>query len=110
TLRLMAATPRRWLADGQVVRCQAAPTAFGPVSCTLTSQLSAGHVIAEVDLPALADREPASKILLRARVPDGYRCTQARCADEELALDEQGSVDLSGRRGHVKVVFAVEKR
>lgn len=110
TLRLMAATPRRWLSDGQVVRCQAAPTAFGPVSCTLTSQLSAGRVNAEVDLPALADREPASKILLRARVPDGYRCTRASCDDEELAVDEQGSVDLTGRQGRVKVVFSVEKK
>jgi hypothetical protein len=110
TLRLMAATPRHWLAEGRRIICEAAPTAFGPVSCTLTSQLHAGQVIAKLDLPQDPARASASKISLRARVPSGYRCVGASCNGEQLAVDAEGTVDLSGRQGNLQVVFAVEKQ
>ena len=32
TLRLLFATPRRWLEDGKELKVERAPTAFGPVS------------------------------------------------------------------------------
>ena len=51
TLRLLFATPRRWLEDGKSIKVDRAPTAFGPVSFVVRSKLSQGEVVAEVDLP-----------------------------------------------------------
>src|SRR5439155_21923327 len=39
TLRLLFATPRSWLADGKKIRVLRAPTAFGPVSVAVSSEL-----------------------------------------------------------------------
>lgn len=108
TLRLMAATPRQWLDDGQVIQFQSAPTAFGPVSCTMASRLADGEIVAEVNLPDM-NREPATSILLRARVPAGYRCVGAHCNGKAIVVDGQGSVELAGQRGDLRVVFDVVK-
>ena len=51
TLRLLFAAPRRWLADGQTIRIENAPTAFGPVSCRVESKLSDGYVEVNVTPP-----------------------------------------------------------
>src|SRR5207248_2511980 len=51
TLRLAFATPRSWLQDGKTIRVTNAPTAFGPVSFTIHSDLSHNTVTAEVTLP-----------------------------------------------------------
>ena len=106
TLRLCFATPRRWLEDGKAIAVERAPTAFGEVSLALTSHLAAGEILAEVSLPG---RQPPARTLLRARVPDGWRVTQCRAETGELALDPQGTADLSALRGRVSLRFQVER-
>ena len=106
TLRLMFATPRRWLEEGKAVRVERAPTAFGPVSVTLRSQLERGEVIAEVALP---ERETPAKTWLRARVPAGWKVRSAAVGGKALSADDQGTVDLTGLAGRVTVRFEVAK-
>jgi hypothetical protein len=107
TLRLLFATPRRWLEDGKTIVVDAAPTAFGPVSVRVESRLSAGEVWAQVQLPT---RNPAPRVSLRVRVPDGWRVRAATANGRRLAVDAQGTVDLDGRAGAVALRFDVEKR
>ena len=104
TLRLLFATPKRWLADGQAITVERAPTAFGEVSVTLTSHLAAGEIRAEVSLPA---RQNPARTLLRARVPDGWRITKCLTPTGELPTDPQGTVDLTALRGQVSLRFQV---
>jgi hypothetical protein len=68
----------------------------------MESHLAAGEVLATVDLPA---RNPPRAVLLRARVPAGWRVSGAMVGDKPLAVDERGTVDLSGRQGRVEVRF-----
>ena len=105
TLRLCFATPKRWLADGQSITVERAPTAFGEVSVKLTSHLAAGEILAEVSLPA---RQTPTRTLLRARVPDGWRITKCLTATGELPTDPHGTVDLTTLRGPVALRFQVQ--
>src|SRR5262249_53062787 len=70
TLRLGFATPGRWLEDGKTIKVERAPTAFGPVSFSLNSNLKKGEVVAELEPPR---RNPPKRLLLRVRLPDGWR-------------------------------------
>lgn len=106
TLRLLFGTSRRWLEDGKRIVVERAPTAFGPVSVRAESHLADGHVTATVELPA---RNAPRRILLRARVPQGWRVTSARLGGEDLRVDDRGTVDLTGRTGTVGVRFAAQK-
>ena len=92
TLRLLFATPKRWLEDGKAIKVERAPTAFGPVSLHVQSKLSQGEVVAEVDLPR---RQTPKQTLLRIRVPDGWRVTSAKAGNQPLHLDERGTADIS---------------
>ena len=98
--------PRRWLEDGKTLKVERAPTAFGPVSVRVQSRLSQGEVIAEVDLPA---RNPPKQTLLRLRVPDGWRLTSAKAADQALKVDERGTVDVSSLKGKTTIRFQVNR-
>lgn len=104
TLRLFAATPRRWLADGQTLAVRGLPTAFGPVSLTARSALSAGQVVVEVELPR---RQRPSRVLLRARVPSGWQVRSAEVAGQTRPVDAQGTVDLSDSQGTLRIRFHV---
>ena len=106
TLRLLFATPKRWLADGQTITVERAPTAFGEVSVKLTSHLAAGEILAEVSLPA---RQIPTRTFLRARVPSGWRVTKCLTPTGELATDRQGTVDLTALRGSVALHFQVAR-
>jgi len=105
TLRLMFATPRRWLEDGKRIEIEKAPTAFGPVSVRMHSELHRGVVTARVSAPAMA---PA-KTLLRARVPDGWKAVSARAGASDLPVTADGAVDITGRTGELTVVFTVAR-
>jgi hypothetical protein len=105
TLRLLFATPRRWLRDGAVIRVEDAPTAFGRVGLRVESKLSQGLVRAEVRLPP---RSP-QRTLLRARLPQGWRICGAQCGDRVLPVDAAGTVDLTGLRGTTVVLLSVAK-
>jgi len=107
TLRLLFATPKRWLEDGKAIKVERAPTAFGPVSIHLSSELQKGKVVTELDLP---QRNEPKRILLRARVPDGWKITSARAGDRNLKVDDAGTVDLSGLKGKTRVDFATARQ
>ena len=102
TLRLLFATPRRWLADGQTIKVERAPTAFGQVSARVESKLSQGEVVAEVMLPT---RNPPKRTQLRIRLPEAWRVISARAAGRDLMVDERGTVDLSAFSGKVTIEF-----
>jgi hypothetical protein len=109
TLRLAFATPKAWLEDGKSIAVREAPTAFGPVSFSLQSKLSAGEVQAILNLP---ERNSANRTLLRVRVPDGWRVISARVGSETKKADERGTVDISsikGGGGVTGVTFKVVK-
>jgi hypothetical protein len=98
TLRLLFATPRSWLGDGQTIKIAHAPTAFGEVSVTVKSRLKQGEIIAEIQPP---QRELPRETLLRIRLPDGWQATSARIIKSaehlqtaSLSLDEKGTIKL----------------
>lgn len=103
TLRLAFATPKRWLEDGNEIKVERAPTAFGPVSFNVRSKLHQGTVTVEVHPPA----RPPQRTLLRARIPDGWKADAARIGTRPLPVDGMGTVDVSGERGPFTVVFKV---
>ncbi len=106
TLRLLFATPKRWLEDGKEIIIERAPTAFGEVSMKIKSRLSKGEVVAQIDLP---ERNHPEQTLLRIRVPDGWRVVSAKASAQELKADEKGTVDISSLKGKISVHFAVKK-
>ena len=92
TLRLLFATPRSWLADGQSLRVERAPTAFGLVSVRVQSRLAQGEIVVEVQPP---QRQRPSRTFLRMRVPEGWRIVETRLDGAVLPTDAAGTVDLS---------------
>lgn len=104
TLRLMFATPRRWLEDGKTITVKQLPTAFGEVSVRMVSRVEQGEVLAQVTLPADAPKQT----LLRARLPEGFVATSAKAGSKTLAVDDRGTVDITGLRGKITVRFVVE--
>jgi hypothetical protein len=102
TLRLLFATPKRWLEDGKTISVERAPTAFGQVSLRVQSRLSQGEVMAEVNLP---ERNTPKRTLLRIRLPDGWRLGAAKAGEQSLQVDERGTVDLSPLKGKATVRF-----
>jgi hypothetical protein len=107
TLRLLFATPKRWLEDGKELRVERAPTAFGPVSIVVQSKLSQGKVVAEVQLP---QRNRPKKTLLRIRVPDGWHVASARAGEDEFKVDGLGTADISALTGKATLQFQVKRR
>lgn len=106
TLRICFATPKRWLEDGKTIKLERAPTAFGRVSVKMESHLSQGGVVAEVELP---ERNAPDKILLRARVPDGWKVRSAVAGSRELAVDDNGTVDLTAFKGKQTIRFEIAR-
>ena len=107
TLRLLFATPKRWLEDGKEIKVERAPTAFGSVSVHMQSLLSKGKISAELELPT---RNEADRIFLRARVPDGWHITGASGEQKRLEVDKDGTVDITGWKGKTALQFTVEKK
>jgi hypothetical protein len=107
TLRLLFATPKRWLEDGKEINIERAPTAFGPVSIRVQSRLREGKVVAELDLP---QRNPAKQTLLRIRVPDGWAATSAKVGEAQFKVDVLGTVDISTLKGRMMIEFQVGPR
>jgi hypothetical protein len=68
TLWLGRAIPRAWLADGKVTGVSGAPTSYGRIGFAITSQVSAGSISAQIELPRAGIRAPI-KLRLRAPTP-----------------------------------------
>ena len=92
TLRLMFATPRRWLADGQEIKLDRAPTSFGQVSVRVYSKLSSGQVIADIQPPM---RNAPKQTLLRIRLPEEYVLRSADVEGVAVPFDIRGTMDIT---------------
>ncbi len=106
TLRLLFATPKRWLEDGKTIIIERAPTAFGPISMRVASHLSQGEVIADLDLPT---RNPPAKVFFRARVPEGWKVLSASAGSEALQVDQDGAAEISSLKGKVSLRLRVTR-
>jgi len=106
TLRIAFATPKRWLEDGKVIKVERAPTAFGPISFRLESHLDKGQIIAEIEPP---HRNQPKQILLRARVPDGWKIVSAELGDKTLQPDANGVVDISTLKSKGTIIFQAKQ-
>jgi hypothetical protein len=100
-LDLAFATPRAWLAAGQSINVQDAPTSFGKVSYSLERTGSA--ITAALVIPAHAHAR------LRLRVPAGEHVTRVAAGSTVLAADRAGTVDLGDRHGAVELRATIEK-
>jgi hypothetical protein len=106
TLRLMFATPRRWLADGQEIKIDRAPTAFGEVSVRLYSKLSSGQVIADIKPPM---RNAAKQTLLRIRLPEDWVLRGAQVDGVQVPFDIRGTMDITPFKDHFTLRCSVAK-
>lgn len=106
TLRLLFGTSRRWLEDGKAIRVERAPTPFGEVTVRARSRLAAGEVLADVTLPK---RQTPDRILLRIRVPEGWRLTGASNGTKSFTPDGNGTIDLTGLHGQHSIRFTAER-
>jgi hypothetical protein len=66
-LRVMCGVPRAWFRDGRQIRFGPAPTHFGTMSCTVTSDVTRGRINALIQPPK---RNGWKTIKLRLRHPD----------------------------------------
>ncbi|PYT21444.1 MAG: hypothetical protein DMG57_38670 [Acidobacteria bacterium] len=67
TLLIAQATQRKWLANGQRIDVQRAPTYFGQVSFHIESQVQSGRIIATVEF---AGQNRPQTLLVRFRHPE----------------------------------------
>jgi hypothetical protein len=81
------ATPRQWLAAGKVIRIKDAPTAFGPLSCTITSHLDDDHVVVHVVPPTRREPNP---LRIRVRLPSPLKLTSIEGASDGVVLLPDG--------------------
>ena len=103
TLRLLYGVPRRWLADGQKIAIENAPSAFGPVSVSAESRLRDGQVAIRVTPPSRA----VKTMRLRVPLPDGWRAESAEVDGKKVELQAGGVVDLNGTTKPVVVTVGV---
>jgi hypothetical protein len=106
TLRLLFATPKSWLKNGNVIEVRNAPTAFGKVSVRVVSRLEKGEIRADVRLPK---KNFALKTRLRIRVPEPYKIVSVQRGFKNISFDENGAVDLSDESGHCALTFKVKR-
>jgi len=71
-LWLTKATPREWLADGQVISADNVPTRWGRINFAITSHVAAKRIEAVISLPTTPF---VAAVTLRLRVPSGHRLT-----------------------------------
>lgn len=104
TLKLLFATPRRWLKDGSKIVIGNAPTAFGNVSLEITSRIKRGEILGEISLPT---HQPKS-CFLRLRLPSDYEIIEAETRKGKLKLSSHDIINLTGLEG--KISFRVKIR
>jgi hypothetical protein len=101
-LDLAFSTPRAWLANGQKIDVENAPTRFGKVSYTL--ERTGATIVGDLTLPATRDTR------LRLRVPAGEHLTRVVVGSAVIAADRSGTIDLGARRGRLAVRATVGGR
>jgi hypothetical protein len=105
TLRLMYGVPRAWLADGQKIHVENAPTMFGTVSFDCESQLKKGYVAIRVQPPG----RTAEKMLLRAPLPDGWEGSGVDIDGEKASIGKENTVDLTAKTKPLRIRFSVKQ-
>ncbi len=104
-LELAYSTPKGWLGDGKTIAVNAAPTSFGTLSYDL--HRSGLRVAGTVELPS---RRPAASVHLRLRLPRGLRIAAVRVDGRRRPVDRRsGTIDLSGLRGTLGLVVALDR-
>jgi hypothetical protein len=106
TLRLMFATPRRWMEDGREIKLEHAPTEFGEVSVRMYSKINANQVIVEVDPP---HRNQPKQTLLRVRLPEDYVLQRADVEGQVVPFDKRGTMDITQFKDRFTLRCAVGK-
>jgi hypothetical protein len=81
-LVLGMAAPRSWLANGKRITVERAPTYYGPVSMTIMSEVNAGRISADIDLPA---RSQVRELLVRFRHPQEKRVQRVQINGKDWA-------------------------
>jgi hypothetical protein len=104
TLRLLFDAPRRWLANGQTIHFAHAPTAFGQISLAVTARQGSGRAEIAISLPP----HPPPQILLRLRLPGGYRIVRASVAGNTIPFNYE-TLDLSGLTGELNFTVNVAR-
>lgn len=107
TLRLLFATPRRWLENGKTISVERAPTSFGEVSIQVKSNIANGEVTARLTIP---EKNAAKCTLLRIRLPEGWQINSAQVGSNSLKIDAAGTVDVSNLNGKNNIRFKVSKK
>ncbi len=67
SLLLMQATPRKWLADGQRIAVERAPTYYGEMSLLAESHAASGTLTARIEMPG---RYTPKRLIVRIRHPE----------------------------------------
>jgi hypothetical protein len=100
-LELAFATPRGWLRPGGQIVVSAAPTSFGQLSYQLTA--GEREVDASLDVP---ETSILRTLRLRLRLPGGRHLTAVQLNGHPYRRVDRvsGTIDLSGRRGHLEIV------
>ena len=106
TLRLLDATPRAWLADGQTLTISKAPTRFGLVSLKLKSEISKGMISLTGHLP----KTGSLKTTIQFRLPGGYRAESIKTGDRVIMPAADQRFDLSGLQAGAMSLKVVVKR
>ena len=104
-LELAYATPQAWLSPGKRIVVRTAPTSFGPVSFTIES--FEGRLRVSVDVPRRLSPE---RLKLRLRLPRGSRIAGITLGGRPYTRFDgrTGTIDLSGRTGHVEFVALLQ--
>jgi hypothetical protein len=67
SLLLLQATPRKWLAEGQRIAVERAPTYYGEMSMTVDSRAASGFLTASIEM---SRRVPMKRLIVRFRHPE----------------------------------------
>jgi hypothetical protein len=95
--------------QGKRILVERAPTAFGDVSFSMSSDLNEKKAEADVTLPM---RNPPEKVIIRFRLPDGWKVDSAEAnGGRALKVDPDGeTIDLSAMRGKTVVTAKISKK
>ncbi len=103
-LELAFSTPRPWLADGESIDVEGAPTSFGRVSFSLSRQ--GDTVVGTIDPPS---KPPPASLRLRLRLPAGEHVGAVRVNGSQVAIDRRtDTIDLTGLEGHLQLEAVVK--
>jgi hypothetical protein len=89
-LRILWGAPRAWFLDGRQIKFGPAPTHFGTMSCTVTSDAAKGRIHALIQPPT---RNAWNTLKLRLRHPDGLPIRRVTVNGEPWAgVDAKGEL------------------